>query len=86
MPYFKGSYDQLGGDLGVDAVLTGEIIYLDIYIYLYICLGNGPRAYSPWDTVNSTGDRWMCLSGKRWSGACNTVAEYRWAEEHVSLL
>lgn len=47
MPYFKGSYDQLGGDPGVDAALTGEIIYLDIYIYLYICLGNGPRAYSP---------------------------------------
>lgn len=43
MPYFKGSYDQLGGDPGVDAALTGEIIYLDIYI----CLGNGPRAYSP---------------------------------------
>lgn len=36
MPFFKGSYDQLGGDLGVDAVLTGEIIYLDIYIYIYI--------------------------------------------------
>lgn len=63
-----------------------ERLYIWIYIYLYICLGNGPRAYSPWDTVNSTGDRWMCLSGKRWSGACNTVAEYRWAEEHVSLL
>lgn len=29
MPYFKGSYDQLGGDPGVDAVLTGEIIYLE---------------------------------------------------------
>lgn len=29
MPYFKGSYDQLGGDSGVDAVLTGEIIYLE---------------------------------------------------------
>lgn len=34
MPYFKGSYDQLGGDPGVDAALTGEIIYLDIYIYI----------------------------------------------------
>lgn len=29
MPYFKGSYDQLGDDPGVDAVLTGEIIYLE---------------------------------------------------------
>lgn len=36
MPYFKGSYDQLGGDPGVDAALTGEIIYLDIYISIYL--------------------------------------------------
>lgn len=81
MPYYKGSYDQLEW-----MQHSLERLYIWIYIYLYICLGNGPRAYSSWDTVNSTGDRWMCLSGKRWSGACNTVAEYRWAEEHVSLL
>lgn len=36
MHYIKGSYDQLGGEPGVDAVLTAEIIYLDIYMYIYI--------------------------------------------------